>query len=258
MKKVFLAAALLFSPLVFGGDEVIDGIFTRQGVDGTMLVSSMRGGKTFIHNETRASERFPAASTFKVFNTLIGLEEKVITGKESLFKWDGQQHSFPDWNQDQTLESAFKVSCVWCFQQLASQVGAVKYRNYISQAGYGKLASQFDATTFWLDGSLKISAFEQVEFLKKIYRRSLPYQPASYDILDSIMLVETAPKYKFFAKTGWAARASPQVGWYVGYVETSDDVWVFATNITIRQESDLQLRQQLTRDVLKAKGIIQQ
>lgn len=257
MKKAILAAALLFSPLVSANDAAIAEIFTRQGVEGTIVVSSIRDGKTVIHNESRANQRYPVASTFKVFNTLIGLEEKVVTGKDSIFKWDGQQHSFPDWNRDQTLESAFKVSCVWCYQQLARQVSAGKYRDYIIQADYGKLAHQFDATSFWLDGSLQISALEQVAFLKKIYRRSLPYQQSSYDTLQSIMLVEATPKYKLFAKTGWATRASPQVGWYVGYVETSDDAWVFATNITIRQESDLQLRQRLTRDALQAKGIIQ-
>lgn len=257
MKKAFFAAALLFSQLVSANDAAIAEIFAQQGAEGTIVASSIRDGKTVIHNESRAAKLYPVASTFKVFNTLIGLEEKVITDKDSVFKWDGQQHSFPDWNQDQTLESAFKVSCVWCYQQLARQVGAGKYRDYISQADYGRLADQFDATRFWLDGSLQISALEQVAFLKKIYQRSFPYQPSSYDTLQSIMLVETTPKYKLFAKTGWAASASPQVGWYVGYVETSDDVWVFATNITIRKGSDLQLRQRLTRDALQAKGIIQ-
>jgi len=257
VKKALFAAALLFSTLVFASDETIAKIFAQQGVEGTIVVSSLRDGKTVIHNESRAAQRYPVASTFKVFNTLIGLEEKVITGKDSVFKWDGQQHNVPDWNRDQTLESAFKVSCVWCYQQLARQVGAVKYIDYISQADYGKLADKFDVTSFWLDGSLQISALEQVAFLKNIYQRSLPYQPASYDTLQSIMLVESTPKYKLFAKTGWAASASPQIGWYVGYVETTNDVWVFATNITIRQETDLPLRQRLTRDALQAKGIIQ-
>jgi beta-lactamase class D len=42
-----------------------------------------------------------------------------------------------------------------------------------------------------------------------------------------------------WVKTGWATREKPQVGWYVGYVKTPDDVWVFATNIDTRDKKDL-------------------
>ena len=60
-----------------------------------------------------------------------------------------------------------------------------------------------------------------------------------------------------WAKTGWATRVKPQVGWYVGYVETSNDVWFFATNIETRNEMDLPLRQKLTREALRVKGVIE-
>lgn len=88
------------------------------------------------------------------------------------------------------------------------------------------------------------------------FPNGLLLRPASYDTLKTIMLAEAAPGYSLFAKTGWAASVSPQIGWYVGYVETSDDVWIFATNITIRDVSDLPLRVQLTREALQAKGIL--
>lgn len=58
-------------------------------------------------------------------------------------------------------------------------------------------------------------------------------------------------------KTGWAIRVEPQVGWYLGYVETPKDVWFFATNIEVLDEKDLPLRQKLAREALQAKGIIE-
>ena len=163
----------------------------------------------------------------------------------------------PDWNRDQTLESAFKVSCVWCFQELARRVGAEKYRDYIRKSAYGALREPFQETTFWLDGSLEISAMEQVEFLKKVYLRSLPFSPSSYDTLREIMVVEQTPTFTIRAKTGWGTRATPQVGWYVGYVETANDVWFFAANLEVRDKADLALRKTLTREALQAKGIIE-
>lgn len=98
---------------------------------------------------------------------------------------------------------------------------------------------------------------EQVSFLKKVHLRSLPFSASSYDTLRQIMLVEQTPSYTIWAKTGWATRTQPQVGWYVGYVETPEDVWFFATNIETRDKRDLPLRQQLTLEALQAKGIIE-
>ena len=105
-------------------DLAISKLFTQKGVDGTVVISSLKSGQTFIHNDARANQRFSPASTFKVMNTLIALEEKAIVGKDDVFKWDGHVYDLPNWNRDQTLASAFKVSCVWCYQELARRIGA--------------------------------------------------------------------------------------------------------------------------------------
>jgi hypothetical protein len=39
-------------------------------------------------------------------------------------------------------------------------------------------------------------------------------------------------------------------------VETAQDVWLFVSNIDIRNQEDLLLRQQYTKGALQAKGII--
>ena len=174
-----------------------------------------------------------------------------------MFKWDGHTYAISNWNHDQTLESAFKVSCVWCFQELARRVGAEKYRDYIRKFSYGELHEPFVETTFWLDGLLKISAIEQVEFLKKIYQRSPPFRTTSYEILRTIMLVEQTPAFTIRAKTGLAGKSKPQLGWYIGYVETTKDVWFFAMNLAVRDEKDLLLRLNLTREALQAKGVFE-
>lgn len=258
MNKFFIAfLAFLLSVPAVAEDQVLARLFAQQGIDGTIVISSLHNGKTFIHNDSRAIQRFSTASTFKILNTLISLEEKAISGKDDVLKWDGHVYDFPDWNRDQTLGSAFKVSCVWCFQELARRVGAEKYRHYLSKSVYGELREPFEETTFWLDGSLQISAIEQVNFLKKVYLRTLPFSASSYETLRQIMLVEQTPTFTLWAKTGWATRVKPQVGWYVGHVETPGDVWFFATNIEVRDEKDLPLRQKLTRNALQAKGIIE-
>ena len=256
IKILIVIPALLWSMPALAADPALAELFSQQRVQGTIVLSSLNGGTTFIHNDPRAGQRFSPASTFKIPNTLIALEEKALAGKDAIFKWDGHLHDVAAWNHDQTLTSAFKVSCVWCFQELARRVGAEKYQQYLRALNYGEWREPFVATTFWLDGSLQISALEQVNFLRRVYRRELPFRDPAYETLRHIMLVEQGNTYTLWAKTGWAARVTPPVGWYVGYVETPTDVWVFATNLDLRDEKDLELRQKLTRSALQAKGVI--
>lgn len=231
-------------------------LFSEQGIDGTIVIESITEGKTIIYNYPRSLLRFPPASSFKIFNTLIALEEKAVNGQHDVFKWNGQHYDFQDWNHDQTLQSAFKVSCVWCYQQIATAIGAAKYRQYLTESNYGVLSQNFDLTHFWLDGSLLINAQEQVTFLKKAYLHQLPFSERSYRIWREVTLAEQTDQYKLYAKTGWANRMQPQIGWYIGYIETPENSWVFATNISLRTDSDLALRQQLTKAALTAVGII--
>lgn len=256
-KLAVILITFIFSVQAVAEDPVIAKLFDQQGVNGTIVISSLDGEQTFIHNKSRANHRFTAASTFKIMNTLISLEEKVVSGKNSVFKWDGHTYSIINWNQDQTLESAFKVSCVWCYQKLARKIGAEKYRSYLQKSNYGEFSDTFKETTFWLDGSLKISTIEQVEFLKKVYQQSLPFRKASYKTLQEIMIVEQNSNYTIRAKTGVAGDSKPKVGWYVGYVEVSGEVWFFALNLDIRDHKDIPLRIKLTQKALEAKQVLE-
>lgn len=255
LKTIFLIHGLAISFFVRAENVAIEQIFRSAGIDGTIVIESVSTGQRFVHNDLRAQQRYPAASTFKVLNTLIALEESVISG-DTIFHWDGTQHSIANWNQDQTLDSAFKVSCVWCYQQIARRVGAMKYPGYIQRSNYGQLLEPFNETEFWLDNSLTISAEEQVAFLRQVVEQRLPLKTSSYDTLKNIMLTDATSQYRLYAKTGWATRSTPSVGWYVGYVEAKDEVWLFALNLATRNAEDLPLRIQIAKDALRTIGAL--
>jgi beta-lactamase class D len=242
--------------MTYAEDSSVGQLFEASGVTGTIVIESLNTGQRYIHNNSRSEKAFPAASTFKVLNTLIAVDEGAISGPESVIKWNRTRYKIPAWNQDQTLESAFRVSCVWCYQILAQRVGADKYPAYIRKTHYGQLQEPFNGTEFWLDGALSITAQEQVAFLKNIVTHRLPFQAKSYDTLRSIMLTDATPDYRLYAKTGWATHSTTNIGWYVGYIETAGDTWIFALNIDTRDATDLPLRKQITLDALRAKGIL--
>ncbi|MDQ5944620.1 MAG: beta-lactamase class, partial [Pseudomonadota bacterium] len=181
-------------------DATIAGLFANASVSGTLLIESAAGDRRFVHNDARAQKPFTPASTFKIMNTLIAVEHGAITAKATI-PWDGVEREMADWNRDQTLAGAFRVSCVWCYQLLAQRVGAAAYPARIREAGYGSLREPFDVTQFWLDGSLMVSAAQQVDFLRRLIARSLPYSTSTYDTLRNVMLAEETPAYRLFAKT---------------------------------------------------------
>lgn len=240
----------------YADDADLAKLFKDRGVEGTIIISSLDGKINYVHNSRRSETRFIPASTFKIPNTLIALEEGAVKNEKEVIKWDGKDKGFDAWNRDQTIETAFPVSCVWFYQELAQRVGNQKYLAHLRKLGYGNEKTGPDVTSFWLEGDLKISAKEQISFLKKLYAESLPYSKGTVKLLKKIMIVEETPQCTIRAKTGWAMRTDPQQGWYVGYVETKGHIWFFATNLEIRKKGDDTFRKEITMAALKAKGIL--
>jgi len=237
-------------------DPDIARLFSEAGVDGTVIIAELDGSAEFVHDETRAARRAPVASTFKILNSLIALDEGLVAPADEVFIWDGHSHWLSDWNRNHTLASAYRASCVWCYQQLARRIGAERYRLHLQRADYGRLPAELDTTGFWLDGTLQLSAHEQIAFLRKLVEQSMPYAASSYAALKQIMRSQDGETYRIYAKTGWATTVEPHIGWYVGYAETGTGTWLFALNIDAPDLADLPLRQTLTEASLRAKGII--
>ena len=229
--------------------EKVAALFAAHDVEGTLVIESLDGYRTIIHNPERASEQFSPASTFKIPNTLIALEHGIVTSKDSPFNWDGTDRSLPQWNRDQTLESAFKVSCVWCYQEMARALGAGAYVAALRDLNYGNREIGAAVDQFWLNGDLRISAFQQIEFLRSFYLGDTGYDERHVAIVKDIMRVEVSESHTLYAKSGWTG-AGLAVGWYVGFVETPGETWLFAMNMRMNDAAQAPLRQQLTVEAL--------
>jgi beta-lactamase class D len=253
-------AALTVTFLVAGRSQADDldlaKLFRDRDVEGTMVISSLDGKANHIHNTLGSEARFVPASTFKLPNTLIALKTRVIKDEKEVIQWDGKDKGLPSWNRDQTLETAFPLSCVWFYQELAKRIGQEAYGAHLKELEYGNEKTGPEVTTFWLAGDLKISAKEQIDFLRKLYNESLPYSKSSIQLVKKLMVVEETPQYTIKAKTGLATQTDPKQGWYVGYVETKGQVWLFATNLAVRKKGDEVFRKEITMAALKAKGIL--
>jgi beta-lactamase class D len=212
-----------------------------KNTEGAFVLYDLKHDHFIRYNEARCLQRFSPKSTFKIPNSLIGLDTGVITDANFVIRWDRQkyppqdnwnQEPFNHWAQDHTLRSGIKYSVVWYYKELAKRVGESKMQNFIKTFKYGNENISGGVDNFWLNNSLKISADEQIAFLKALYTGKLPVSKRSTDIVKDILVLEETPAYKLSGKTGGGPIAdATYIGWFVGYLETKGNVYFFALNL---------------------------
>ncbi|KHK02024.1 penicillin-binding transpeptidase domain-containing protein [Desulfovibrio sp. TomC] len=234
--------------------------FAAAGVAGTMALQKDGAPEILVYDAKRAATPFLPASTFKILNSLIALETGVVSGPEEVFPYDGQPRFLPAWNADLTLRQAFALSCVPIYQDIARRIGPERMAWYVVACNYGNASIAGGIDQFWLSGGLRISALEQIEFLKRLHHRQLPFGNAAIDAVLDIMIVGQTGQTTLRAKTGLTARIQPGTAWYVGLVNRGPDTWYFALNLAVPHPdaaAPLAARKDVAMAILRGEGIMQ-
>lgn len=236
-------------------------IFDNSKMNGSILIYDLNNNEYTAYDSERCRQGFIPASTFKIPNTLIGLELGILKDRNYIFKWDGEKRMKPDWEADLTVADAFRVSCVPCYQQLAVMIGVNRMKEYIKKFEYGKMdINKKNINTFWLEGKSKISQMEQIQFLVKLYQEKLPLKSETFKEMKEIMFLGKNNEYTVRGKTGWAVREGNNYGWFVGWIEKNDNAFFFATNIEPMNQEETDsfdtARKLITMNALKFLKII--
>lgn len=217
----------------------LDSLYQSYGVEGCFALYNLKNDSIFLYNPARCEQGFLPASTYKIPNSLIALETGVLQSPEDTIFWDGKENWNPDWNRDNTLAEAFRVSCVPCYQQIARKVGVERMREWTTKSEYGQLDIREDnIDIFWLEGDSRVTPLQQVRFLIRLYREELPFQKEHQRTVKQIMLLEERPEYRLYGKTGWAQPDGRNIGWFAGFFETGDEAFVFVNNVENEQASE--------------------
>jgi beta-lactamase class D len=111
--------------------------FSKYGVDGCFVLYYETDNEFVRYNAGLCDSGFIPASTFKIPHSLIALEEGIIKDTSQIIPWDGHEWPNKPWNQDQTLRTAMKYSCVWVYSGFTAQIDIEKYDHYIKLFDYG-------------------------------------------------------------------------------------------------------------------------
>ena len=248
------------SPNNVDKDESLEKYFKEHNVEGCFALLSNNTGRFTVYNlERYRDSSFLPASTFKIVNSLVGLQTGVITNDSMVIKWDGVVRPVEAWNKDMSMYQAFRVSCVPYYQEVARRIGKDTMQQWLDTLSYGtkKIKSRID--TFWLDNSLKISPDEQLGLVKKLYFNQLPFNKLNQETVKRAMLFEDKPDYKLSYKTGLALNEkNKQLAWVVGWIEENKHPYFFVLNLEAKDnDTDMpEIRMKVLKDILAQLGFM--
>ncbi|MCL9807641.1 penicillin-binding transpeptidase domain-containing protein [Flavobacterium amniphilum] len=233
--------------------------FDNLGLKGSTTVYDLKNNTWIQTDSTDAVAATLPASTFKIPNTLIALEYKAVKNENEILKWDSIPkthlgHVIDSWNQDTDLKNAFRNSTVWFYVEIAKRIGRAKYRKLLKECHYGNGNYTEKGIDFWNYGDFAITPKNQIEFLIKLYQNKLPFSKKTIEKTKEIMIAEQTDAYTYRGKTGWTRKNDTDIGWWVGYLETKDNVYFFATRILKNSSDDnpdfSKGRKEITRNIL--------
>ncbi len=229
---------------------------------GSFIVYDFNNDKYFTSNDSICSLRYPAYSTFKIASSLIALDMGIAKDESYMIKYDSLKHTLPlwmkennfykNWYRDHTIKSALKYSVNWFFIELGDQIGNKNMADYMEKLAYGNKRVSDGKEQAWYNGQLKISAKEQVEFVKGILCQDLKdISKQAQRITREVFPSELESNYTLFGKTGTGdVGDNKYIGWYVGFIETKSNTYVFALNIFSNDINKIpgSMRQEMVKD----------
>ncbi|HQX73162.1 MAG TPA: penicillin-binding transpeptidase domain-containing protein [Chitinophagaceae bacterium] len=248
-------------------DKSLKKYFDDNKVEGCFALMDNASGKFTVHNlgRYRDSSYLPA-STFKILNSLIGLQTGKISSDSMVIKWDGVERRVADWNKDLNMYEAFRVSSVYYYQEVARRIGKDTMQIWLDSLKYGaktdtgKVVITSAIDSFWLDNSLKITPDQQLGLVKRLYFDQLPFFKSYQEMVKRAMLFENNSNYRLGYKTGWGFKENGNaIGWVVGWVEENNHPYFFVLNIeSPDKDFDMStIRMKMLKNILKQLGFFE-
>ncbi|EMB9932038.1 OXA-24 family carbapenem-hydrolyzing class D beta-lactamase [Acinetobacter baumannii] len=237
-------------------EKAIKSYFDEAQTQGVIIIKEGKNLSTYGNALARANKEYVPASTFKMLNALIGLENHKATTNE-IFKWDGKKRTYPMWEKDMTLGEAMALSAVPVYQELARRTGLELMQKEVKRVNFGNTNIGTQVDNFWLVGPLKITPVQEVNFADDLAHNRLPFKLETQEEVKKMLLIKEVNGSKIYAKSGWEMGVTPQVGWLTGWVEQANGKKIpFSLNLEMKEGMSGSIRNEITYKSLENLGII--
>lgn len=275
--KIFVSVGLVLLILTFGYLQ----IFRKSekdyfnGAKGCFLLYNIKT-QTFekVIGDPNCRERFVACSTFKVPLAVMAFDSEILKDENQVLKWDGTKGFLESHNHDHNAKTWIKDSVVWFSQRLTPQLGKEKIEKYLKAFHYGNEDFSGGITEAWLVSpadtgpALKISAYEQAEFMKNLWSDQLPVSKRAMKIAKELTFLEVSPKgFKLSGKTGsnyydklYGSEKRTGFGWFISHLENGSSEYITVANLSDQAPTDAKeyggLRsKKITKEILTDLGL---
>ena len=208
--------------------------------NGCFLLEDLKTGKVLAeYNPKRCKEQLSPCSSFKVAAAVMAFEKGILKDENQIVKWDGIKRDRKEINKDLTPFTWMSESAKWVTEWIMPQLGIETIKHFLATFSYGNQDFSGGLKDSWVTSSLKISAYEQVEFLKKLWTNKLPLSKRTVDLTKKIILVKKlGTTSELYGKTGTGCleghacmdRPDKMLGWFVGVLKSDSHEYVFAAN----------------------------
>lgn len=225
--------------------------FDSSRVEGCFALLNNQIGNITVYNMTLDTQRLPAGTSFKIPETLIGIQTGKIVNENSALDNDSSVKNHL------TLKQAFASSSVPYFQSLEREIGKDTMKFWLDSLGYGNKKITVRPDSFWINEEPQISPDEQLGLMSKLYFDQLPFQKYAQEMVSTMMLQEDNPLYKFSYTTGSGLdKINHQFAWNLGWIEENRHIYFFVTFIKTPDSSmDVKARSiNISKSILKALG----
>ena len=235
-----------------------------SGYKGSFVLYDLNGDTWKVYDMTQATLRTSPNSTYKIYDALFGLEEGVIAPDDSFMAWDGTNHPFEAWSGDQDLLSAMQSSVNWYFEEIDKQIGGAAIQDYIRKIGYGNEIVNANLSSYWMQGTLKISPVEQVELLTALHNNQFDFAPENINAVKNSICLFSSENFSsegknLYGKTGTGRVDGHDInGWFVGLLETTGNTYFFATNIQAAENATGSKASEISLSILSHMGILKE
>ncbi|HEY2811176.1 MAG TPA: penicillin-binding transpeptidase domain-containing protein [Rhabdochlamydiaceae bacterium] len=206
------------------------------------LLLDFRTGEVVQQSGDSLDVRMTPCSTFKIPLCLMGFDRGILQDERHP-EWpyvEGYLNYRDSWMAAQNPRSWIENSCVWYSQVLAARMGLDVMQSYLDVWDYGNRdlsgnPGKMDGISrAWLSSSLKISPREQIFFLQKFLGKQLLVSEYASEMTKRLLFLEELEGgWKLFGRGGLcgAKILEREVGWFVGWIEKDERVFIFAYNI---------------------------
>lgn len=244
--KLINVFVLLFS-LYFNtsySQNYLDFYFKSRSINGAIIIVNEDDTYFASNRETEGMKETPPSNLFHLFAYLM-IYDKNIHKKESLYlKWDSVNRYFfnetrKEWNKDTDLDTAFKEHNDWYFQTYLNDFTKEEIEQKLKVIGYTNKKWNDEIPYYWQFGGMLITANQQIKFLKKLFKKELPFSVESQEKLLQLLKINQNPSIKLYGLDAFTVYNGERIDWFTGVLEKEGKHYFFSTRTYHNIETDM-------------------